>query len=449
MMKRIFLCIIIMLFCFIILCVGNEVHAAAIPEGTTIYYDDSVTNWGSVNMYFFKKSGTDSGWYNDIFMVPVPGESGIFSYTLTNNSAGYDWIIFRNSARDSQTADLEYIKPNYIFKSENIDAGQYKGSWYIKDTSGLIAKKNNFATLKKEWYTSASYAALEGVVSSIPTMNSSYLKSYLEGGKYISNYEKDLTALNIAYDNLELSPEKLSNKIKELEMKNMGGYTIASIIEFRNEISNVKKYIADGIYTEASLEGKYNLLEEAYNSLEITTEAEENEAIEALKTEIDKLKGLINTNSTDIQEILKVCSGIEALYENLTNQNSNLLQTVSKLLEESNKNASADNATLAIYISTEMEKLNALLYSDDIKMEELISQYKEIEENYKKLLENTSEIEKLLENNKRIEELILGLDKKISENKEDKKDNKPMYIALGTIGLEGIVIAGLMLRKKK
>ena len=429
--------LLILFFCFVSFFIGNEIYADAIPEGTTIYYDDTITNWGTISMYFLKEDGTNSNWYDDSMVMKAEG-NGIFSYTLEYNSSQYDWMIFRKKeGANPQTQDLKYIRPNYIFKSENVYGNKYIGNWYVKDSSEIIEKKNNFNILKKEWYTNISYNALEEIIKDIPTITSDYLKSYWDytEQRHISSYEIDLEKLNNAYANLEFSPEKLNTKIDEFETKDTEGYTFASINKFRDDIDDVKKYISDGAYTLEGLEDNYNKLNIAYDSLEIATKDEENELIEALKREINKLKEILNSNNNDVQEVLIIYSDIEDLYKRLTKQNSNLLEIVGKVLEENSKDNSIDNKNVIAYITEEMEKLNGLLNSDGINIEDLINQYKEMEEKYKELQKNNSN----MDNNKRVENLILEL---------DKKNNRLIYIIISIIVLVGILMTILLLKRK-
>ena len=404
----------------IIFFMNSKTHAAPIPEGTTIYYDNNYTNWSKITIYLYADGGTtNSNWFDDSMVMSHVG-NGIYEYTLENNANNYEWMIFRNEYRDKQTVDLRYIGSNHIFIPDS-DSGKINGSWYIKDTTKLTNLKNSFNEIDKEWYTEDSYNALKLVIESITIYNNEFLKTYYTD-RFVSNYELKVQEVNTAYENLTLSAEKLNNRINELEEKNMNGYTLASIINFREEINNVKNYISTGTYTLETLKNNYDKLNLSYNSLVITTENEELAIIETVKEEIENLTKLINSNNGDIEGILRRLAEIEILYKKLTNQNSDLTETIAKLFEKYINEPSNNNNVnkfISEYLTPELTKLTEILNTENTGTDELINQYKEIEENYRIALRSEG---KATGNNRETEQLL--------EQKNKEENTTLTYIAV-------------------
>ena len=454
MKKGLFVTILALSFLFI----GNTVEALRIPDNTTIYFDNNFVHWTDVGVYFYNTGdGTNSGWRDSSTMMSCNAD--ICQFTLTSNPYNWNYLIF-NSAGE-QTVNLEYIGSNYIFKPEYAwEGANRKGKWYIHDTSAMTTKVNEFNSKDKKWYTSSTYDPLKTLIDTIPsTFTDDYLRIENELGLWTSSYTKDLASLTTLSSSIKLSSDYLQNKINELELKNLTGYTLGSIIIFRNTLQGAKSYIAANTLTEAGLQGYYDSIMTGYNNLIVTTEESETEAIEKLKVDIKSLQDLLKENTEDTEEIYRLCDEIEKLYEKLTNKTSDLSDTVSKLLENSGK----DNLTEGIikgYLEKELGKLNQTLNTEQLTLEDLEKQYKEIEYSYKAFLE--TEMAKLSEQldskNIDIEQLEAQYKELLNDNKELKaligelknshnNDNALVYVLLVLVALETPLSSYLILKK--
>ena len=380
----------------------NNVNAAIIPAGTTLYYDNSYTKWEQVSVFIWNDNTTgDITWKDPKTVMNCTND--ICSYVVTTNNFNYDKIIFNSftgSGGYNQTVNLAYIKPNYIFKASHYNSsdGKMDGNWYVLDTAELTDKKALFEDLKKDWYTAESYNSLKSLAENIINPYAAeYLKVTWSGSenKFKSSYETDLALMNTYFANLVITPVKLNNLLESLEMKTLSGYTLSSIIDFRTVIADARSYIASNGYTVSALEAQYDAVNRAFNNLVVTTEKEEKEVVEALKQDLNKLQMLLDNNTKDTQAILNVCREIEVLYEKLTDKNSDLTKTVNTLLSKSG-GSHTDNEAVINFLKQELAKLNKQLDVTDIDVEEFENSFKKMETDYKSLLESNEEIKKLL-----------------------------------------------------
>ena len=424
---------IILLLCLLFLSI-ERIEAANIPNNITIYYDNSVTKWSTVSIYIWGSENPNyfKPWQNSTMLMTCIDH--ICSYELEHDNRDYDKIIFRGPSLDSQkTNDLIYHGKNYIFKSLS-QQNNWSGSWYYKDNGELHNEKLKFNNLEAEWYTSSSYETLKNLVLAIPAI---YNETYLIADNNTSQYENDLNKIQVAHQNLELSANKINEKLKELENKNTNGYSWESIISFRTVINEVKLFVEGNIFTLETLKSNYAKLANANKLLIIETKEGTNVVIEALKEEIDKLQELLNSNTSDIKEIIETYNEIESDYKTLTNEDSKLSDTVNKLLEEMNKSKDyTEIAELKKYLNKELISLTDLLKSDNIKVEELIKEYEKMENHYKNILSN----------NNTLEQLVLNLDKKISKI---KTPNTIIYLSSGILFIQTLLLSYAIIKNKK
>ena len=420
---------IMILFSILFFCMIMEVSATAIPNDVTIYYDNSVTQWSTVTIYIW---GNESPEYyktwNSAFMT-MSCEDNICSYKLTHDDRIYNKIIFRGTNNDTEkTVDLIYRGENYIFKGENT-GNSVTGSWYYKESGELQQEKVLFNKLESFWYTGDSYEALKSSILAIPSV---YNNSYLLANDSISNYEMDLSKSRLNFQNLVLSSNRLITKVNELEAKNMTGYTWESVNAFRNQIKEVNDYIDADDLTLETLKINYNKLVNANKLLVIETEDGKNVVIETIKGDIEKLEELLNSNSMNINEIIKFYDELESSYKILTIGESELLNTVNQILKSLVNNNGTEIAVLKRYLSEELLVLRELLGEDNIKVDELVNKYEDIEAHYKSLLDENNEIK----------ELILNIDRKVS-------NYWVFYIVSGILVINSSVTILLLFRKKK
>lgn len=79
-----------------------------VPEGITIYYDNSVTKWSTVNIHYW--GGSASTNWPGVAMEPVEGN--IFSYVVAPGTTG---IVFNNGSGE-QTNDVSPVVENHLYK---------------------------------------------------------------------------------------------------------------------------------------------------------------------------------------------------------------------------------------------------------------------------------------------------------------------------------------------
>jgi len=366
---------IILFFGILMLFSSINVQANEIPKQATLYYDNSVTKWSSVYIYIWGPKEHFLPWGST--ELKMNSENNICSYTLSlDDRDAYTSFIFWDGG-SQQTKDLSYTSEQRIFKSTTMKT-KWDGEWYFKDDGRLEAAKTKFNTIEQEWYTPVSYGRLRLAVSSVPM---EYNDEYLLIRGNISQYEEDYITISEAFNSLEYSAERLTNKVTELEAKNMTGYSYDSVIAFRNEISEVKAFINEGNFTQESLENNYDKLYQSPSLLIITRENGINTALEELKSEIDMLRELISNNRRDDSEIINLCSKIDTLYKELTNQNSELTDIITKM--------NINSPEIREQLAYELEKISALLENDNIRVDNLVSGYRTMENSYKNLKVDT------------------------------------------------------------
>jgi hypothetical protein len=85
----------------------KKVEAAVQPEGITVYYDNSTTNWSSVKIHHWSVNETT---WPGVDMQAV--SSTVYVYTVPEGTSG---IVFNNGNGD-QTNDINNPQNNHIYK---------------------------------------------------------------------------------------------------------------------------------------------------------------------------------------------------------------------------------------------------------------------------------------------------------------------------------------------
>ena len=105
----------------------KKVEEQVLPEGLTVYYDNSVTKWGSVKVHYWGGESATEWPGVDMQMVA----SNIYMYTCPKGTTG---VVFNNGGGD-QTNDIE-PENNHIYKGtgnhQYVDGGSYSSS--VADT---------------------------------------------------------------------------------------------------------------------------------------------------------------------------------------------------------------------------------------------------------------------------------------------------------------------------
>lgn len=89
---------VLVISCFAV--AGTAVNAATSSAGEVVYFDNSVTNWSSVNCYMWSEGSGNNGEWPGQPMTKVEGD--IWAYSITGS---YDKVIFSNGV---QSGDLTY-----------------------------------------------------------------------------------------------------------------------------------------------------------------------------------------------------------------------------------------------------------------------------------------------------------------------------------------------------
>lgn len=147
--KRIIIC------CATFVCAFAALPASAVERhyyirpfrnGDTVYYDNSLTHWGTVRIYLF--NSTDQShpfeWNERPSMTYVDNE--IWKFDITDEydieGKGYDFLIFSDEYNDGgqKTIDLGFVGSGYAYKVDTWDGNICSGYWYLYDTSAVILK---------------------------------------------------------------------------------------------------------------------------------------------------------------------------------------------------------------------------------------------------------------------------------------------------------------------
>lgn len=99
---------------------GIAVNAAS-TAGDVVYFDNSVTNWSSVNCYMWSDSTGNNGSWPGQAMTNISGD--IWAYNVSGN---YDNIIFNNGS--SQSDDLTYEGNGKVAKPVS-NSGKFTVTW--------------------------------------------------------------------------------------------------------------------------------------------------------------------------------------------------------------------------------------------------------------------------------------------------------------------------------
>lgn len=82
------------------------------PGEFTIYYDNSESNWSTVNIHYWSNPHTD---WPGVSMTKVEGN--VWKYTFTENPSSLDGFLFNNGAGTDQTDDYKHAPiANHIYK---------------------------------------------------------------------------------------------------------------------------------------------------------------------------------------------------------------------------------------------------------------------------------------------------------------------------------------------
>ena len=104
--------------------------SAFAATGTNIYFDNSVTKWDKVFVYYFGASGNT---WPGTEMSPVVGQSDIYKITLP---AGVSGMVFNNEGKGQQSTDVVDIQPEGTYVALGLEGGKYVVM--KKDASGNV-----------------------------------------------------------------------------------------------------------------------------------------------------------------------------------------------------------------------------------------------------------------------------------------------------------------------
>lgn len=106
------------------------------PSGTTIYYDNSATNWSSVNIHYWNTPNTT---WPGTSMTKVDGN--IWKYTFSGDVSALTGFLFCNAEGTSQTADYKKVPvANHLYKGANANKGEVTDEGVYGDTPDPIGK---------------------------------------------------------------------------------------------------------------------------------------------------------------------------------------------------------------------------------------------------------------------------------------------------------------------
>lgn len=119
-------------------------------NGDTVYYDNSVTQWGNVRIYLFNSSDQSHPfeWNTRPGMKRV-GDSNIWQfnipsdipegYTTDIEGQGYNFVIFTDGydTGGEQTIDLGFVGNGYAYKADSWQDGKRSGYWYLYDRTAV------------------------------------------------------------------------------------------------------------------------------------------------------------------------------------------------------------------------------------------------------------------------------------------------------------------------
>lgn len=109
-----------------ILAIAGMLSAPSMMADTTIYYDNSASQWDQVNIHYWSSPSTT---WPGVALTKVDGN--IWSYTFTESPAGLQGFLFCNAGGTDQTADYKSApKANHLYmgsggKGEVQDLGEY------------------------------------------------------------------------------------------------------------------------------------------------------------------------------------------------------------------------------------------------------------------------------------------------------------------------------------
>ena len=115
-------------------------YAKADGEGITVYYDNSVTNYDNVNIYYW---GSTSDSWPGYEMEKVEGKENLYKYTVPSGTAG---IIFNNGK--TQSTDVTDIENNAEYVSIGNEGG--KDVVMKKDASGNVPHEPSESEVTEE-----------------------------------------------------------------------------------------------------------------------------------------------------------------------------------------------------------------------------------------------------------------------------------------------------------
>ena len=115
-------------------------YAKADGEGITVYYDNSVTNYDNVNIYYW---GSTSASWPGYEMEKVEGKENLYKYTVPSGTAG---IIFNNGK--TQSTDVTDIENNAEYVSIGNEGG--KDVVMKKDASGNVPHEPSESEVTEE-----------------------------------------------------------------------------------------------------------------------------------------------------------------------------------------------------------------------------------------------------------------------------------------------------------
>ena len=187
--RKILIIVLAISFIFSLLINFNKVYAyettkkvRPLKTGDIIYYDNSVTQWNTVKIYFYSNNKDENGnpvtgsekfpWASSPEMTKVDGTDYIYKYEITSDleiENNYDnHVIFQNGS-GKQTISLGFIDTGYVFKADRTNsAGRYDGDWYVYDKTeliNLIATANTIKNNDSSYYTNTSIQELEAQIT--------------------------------------------------------------------------------------------------------------------------------------------------------------------------------------------------------------------------------------------------------------------------------------------
>ena len=297
----------------------NEVtlkRVKVISEGDIIYYDDSFTSWGnnspnnSPHIYMFSNvGGTEYSSWNGPAMTPIG--NNIYKYIAKSDITSHndDYVIFSNSAGNSQTIDLGFVETGYAYKVESWDNGRGLGYWYVYDKtyiSNLITEAESYLS-QLSCLSASSYASVTQAISDarnvVNTANVPVEHQDINGTTYY------WTQADVEYNNLKTKLNALKNTygntptvctvaptITKTIVNPQSYYQIGDTVSFRIDITNTASIGLSSVDVTEYLSGASFVAGAGYSL--INSQLARTDAINAGSTVSIYASYIVNTDTT-------------------------------------------------------------------------------------------------------------------------------------------------------